>query len=86
MLHLLMETAPSIMKMIPSVYTTSCGNETLDPIASRARRGSCMQMWNTTEEGPCFIRPTSAGDPENPTVDTNPMVYDCYDGEDAEVI
>ena len=32
-----------------------------------------MQMWITTEGGPCV-----------PSVDTNSMDYDCYDGEDAE--
>ena len=33
------------------------------------RRASCMAHWNTTEGGPCFLRPTKASATDSPNPD-----------------
>ena len=41
------------------------------PIAQNGWRASCMMMWNTTEGGPCFLRPTGSGTCDSPNKELN---------------
>ena len=53
-----------------------------NPIASWGWRVSCGNAWNTTDGGPCVLRPTSAYHDDSP----NPGVgiFNCYNGLDLE--
>jgi len=48
----------------PNSFGDSAGN----PIASRGWRLSCMDLWNITDKGPCFFRPTGIASAENPAL------------------
>ena len=43
-------------------------------------RASCMMMWNTTEGGPCFLRPTPSAAFDSPDPEHNTL--ECVDGID----
>ena len=43
-------------------------------------RASCMMMWNTTEGGPCLLRPSGSRAADSP--DPTHYTYDCVEGYD----
>jgi len=51
-----------------NLWHTAVGDEDGNPVAQTGWRASCMYAWNTTEGGPCFMRPTpaTAADAPNP--------------------
>merc|ERR1711892_50472 len=51
-----------------NLWYTAVGDEDGNPVAQTGWRASCMYAWNTTEGGPCFMRPppATAADAPNP--------------------
>merc|ERR1711892_1541771 len=51
-----------------NIFHSAVGDPEGNPVAQTGWRASCMMAWNTTEGGPCFLRPTppSAFDSPNP--------------------
>lgn len=49
-----------------TIYPTAIGDPEGRPTPIFGWRASCMAHWNTTEGGPCFLRPTKAAAPDGP--------------------
>ena len=62
------------------VHLSAKGDVDGKPRNQTGWRASCMMMWNTTEGGPCLLRPSGsrAADSPDPTHST----YDCVEGYD----
>ena len=60
----------------------SVGGVDGEPVAYRGWRVVCQTLWNTTEGGPCFMRPTQTGSFDTPN--KGQLVVDCFDGLDED--
>jgi len=52
-----------------NIFDTAIGDPDGKPVAQNGWRASCMMAWNTTEGGPCFLRPTPATAFDSPNPD-----------------
>jgi len=52
-----------------NIWRTAQGDKDGQPVAMTGWRASCMYGWNTTEGGPCFLRPTGARSWDSPNPD-----------------
>ena len=52
-----------------NIWKTAQGDREGQPVAQTGWRASCMYGWNTTEGGPCFLRPTGARSWDSPNPD-----------------
>ena len=56
-----------------NVRMYALGDKDGKPRAQTGWRASCMYMWNTTEGGPCFLRPTGSGLTDSPDKEHTPQ-------------
>jgi len=52
-----------------NIFASAIGDPEGKPVAQNGWRASCMMAWNTTEGGPCFLRPTPASAFDSPNPD-----------------
>jgi len=52
-----------------NIFATAIGDPDGKPVAQNSWRASCMMAWNTSEGGPCFLRPTPASAFDSPNPD-----------------
>jgi len=52
-----------------NIWETAQGDNDGNPVAQRGWRASCMYAWNTTEGGPCVLRPSGALAADSPNPD-----------------
>ena len=72
--------SPAFMAGNTTYFSTSVGDVNGNPLPTHDWRVSCQPLWNTTEGGPCFMRPTSRVVPDGPIEDAG--VYDCAESMD----
>merc|ERR1712066_742836 len=52
-----------------NIWATAQGDQDGNPIAQTGWRASCMYAWDTTEGGPCVLRPTGSLSADSPNPD-----------------
>jgi len=66
-----------------NIFQTAVGDPDGNPVAQTGWRASCMMMWNTTEGGPCVLRPTPSNAFDSPNSDKM-AVHNCVKGLDKK--
>jgi len=66
-----------------NIFNTAVGDPDGNPVAQTGWRASCMMMWNTTEGGPCVLRPTPSNAFDSPNSDKM-AVHNCVKGLDKK--